>query len=95
MHVAPVQTLQQCAELGRGDAHHAVLNARPAKASLFQLLGHQAQAIAVPPDQLDPVPALGPEDVDHPRKGIAAVIGTDERRQGARALRNPPDELRP
>jgi hypothetical protein len=86
MHPAPVQTLQQSAELRGRQTHHAVLDARPLEAAGLQLLGHQAQARAVPPDQLDPVAALRPEHVDHARIGIAAVLGADQRGQRVRPL---------
>src|SRR5215210_7263157 len=80
MHAPPVQPLQKSTELRRRQAHHPVPDARPLEATLFELLGHEAQARSVPPDQLDPVAALRPEDIDHARKRITAILGSDQRR---------------
>lgn len=78
MHPPLVQTFQKCAELGGRQPHHTVPNPRPLEASGLQLLGHQAQAGPVPPDQLDPIRTLRPEYVDHARIGISAVLGPDQ-----------------
>jgi len=43
MHTAPVQTLEQGAQLRRRQAHHAVLDGRPLEPAGLQPLGHQTQ----------------------------------------------------
>ena len=82
MHSAPVQPFQQSAQLRRRQPHHAILNAGPLEASLFEPLGHQAQAGAVPPDQFYPVRPLRPEHINHPGKGLPAIIGGHQSGQG-------------
>lgn len=86
MNAAPVRPLEQGAQLRRRQPHHAVLDTRPLQPAGLQLLGHQAQPGAIPPDVLDPVTALGPEHVDHAGIGIAALLGTDQRSQGIGAF---------
>ena len=86
MDAAPVQTFQKSPELGGGKPHHTVLDPRPLEAALLELLGHEAQSRAVPPDQLDPVRALRSENVNHARERIAAILSADQRRQGLGAL---------
>lgn len=86
MNAAPVQTLEKRAQLRRRQVHDAVLDAGPLEAARLELLDHQAQPRAVPPDQLDPVGALRPKDVDHAREWIAAIVCTDQRRERVRSL---------
>lgn len=81
MHPAPVETLQQSAKFGCRNAYHNVLDAE-----LIQPLGNQAQARAIPRDQLDPVSALCSEDIDHPGIRIAAILTADECSHRVRAF---------
>ncbi len=69
---APVEAFQQCRELRGRQVHGTVLNLWPAELTVLQPLGHQYHAGAVPEYQLDPIGALGPEDVDRPRERIGA-----------------------
>ena len=72
--------------LGSRQPHDAVLNPGPAKASLLELLSHQAKPGAVPPDQLHPVRSLRPKHIDHARIGIGAVLLADQRGERVRTL---------
>lgn len=65
VHAAPVQTLEQSSQLCGCEAHHTLLDPGPPEGALLEPLGHQAKACSVPPDQLDPVCALGAEHIDH------------------------------
>jgi hypothetical protein len=44
----PIEAIDQRAELGGGQPHHAVVDCRPAKRAALELLVHQAQSGAVP-----------------------------------------------
>ena len=70
MHKPPVEPLQQRRQLRRRQAHHTVLNLRPAEDSILEPLGEQAQTRSVPEHQLDPIRPLGPEHIDSSREGI-------------------------
>src|SRR6185437_13432953 len=86
MDPPPVQTFEQGGKLRRCQPHHATLNAGPLEPSLLELLGHETEARAVPPNKLDPVSPLGAKNIDHARKWIAAIAPTDQCRQGVRAF---------
>jgi len=55
MHAAPIEAFEKCAQLRRGQTHHAVLHARPVELAVLQTLAEQAKARAVPEDELHPV----------------------------------------
>src|SRR3954463_8998850 len=55
VHPLPIQPFEQGGESGCGQPHHPVLNLGPAELALFQPLGHENHARAVPEDKLDPV----------------------------------------
>src|SRR5262249_23848273 len=77
----PVQTLDQRRQLRRRQSHHAVLDARPAEFAALQPLGEQAQARAIPEDQLHSVGALGAEAEDHARERIGPQLLLHQRRK--------------
>src|SRR4051794_22667007 len=58
VHPFPIQPFEQGGEFGCGQPHHPVLDLGPAELALFQPLGHENHARAVPEHQLDPVSRL-------------------------------------
>jgi len=52
----------------------------------MHVVGKQAQAGAIPEDQLDPVRTRGPEHVDRPRERVSCHGLTYQRRQSLGAL---------
>lgn len=55
MNPPPIQASKQRLELGMGQRHQSILDARPGEGVLFQPLVGQHDAGAVPVDQLQPV----------------------------------------
>ena len=86
MDGAPVQFIEQSTELRHRQPHHSVLNAWPTEAALFESFGHQAEARAVPPDQLYPVRSFGAEHINNAGKRIAPILSLDERGERVRAF---------
>src|SRR5579863_5645180 len=68
----PVEALHKRRQLRSRQPHHAVLDARPTKLAAFQTLRQKAEAGAVPPQELHPVGALGPEYIDSARERVSA-----------------------
>src|SRR3982750_362248 len=58
VHPFPIEPFEQGGEFGCGQPHGPVLDLGPAELALFQPLGHENHACAVPEDQLDPVSRL-------------------------------------
>src|SRR3954469_21789874 len=81
VHPLPIEPFEQGGELGCGQPHHPVLDLRPAERALFQPLGDENYAGAVPEDQLDPVgtPHIIPHTVwgsrASPTPGIRCMAG--------------------
>src|SRR5438552_4930955 len=75
LHARPLASFEQCGELHRRQLHHPVFDRRPAELRTFQPLRHQADARAVPPQQLHPVHPLGTEHIDR----AAEWIGSERR----------------
>src|SRR3954464_7876459 len=72
VHPLPIQPFEQGGEFGCGQPHDPVLDLGPAELALFQPLGDENYARAVPEDQLDPVSSFGPEHIDRARERIRA-----------------------
>ena len=60
--MAPVDALEQVAELGRGDRDHPVSGRGPQEAALLQPLREQAEALPVVPEAFDEVAATASEN---------------------------------
>src|SRR4051794_11681060 len=58
VHPLPIEPFEQGGEFGCREPHHPVLELGPAELALFQPLGDENYARAVPEDQLDPVSRL-------------------------------------
>src|SRR3954464_16049474 len=81
VHPLPIQPFEQGGEFGCGQPHHPVLDLGPAELALFQPLGDENYAHAVPEDQLDPVSSFGPEHIDRARERVSAHRLTHESRE--------------
>src|SRR5215212_4888114 len=81
VHPLPIQPFEQDGELGCGQPHHPVLDLGPAELALFQPLGDENYARAVPEHQLDPVSSFGPEHIDRARERVGAHRLTHESRE--------------
>jgi predicted phage terminase large subunit-like protein len=66
--------------------HERVRDRRPAELPVRKALRQQAYAYAIKPDQLDPVGALRPEDVDHAIEGIGPHRLAHQRGQALSSL---------
>src|SRR5271154_7444771 len=66
--------------------HHAVLTVRPAERAILKSLGEQADARAVPEDQLHPIRSLGAEYIDGAGERIGLHLLAHQRRQALGAL---------
>ena len=64
--------------------HHPVAYGRPTELAVFQALGDEHHAGAVPEDQLPPVSPLCAEHLDHTGEGIGAHRLAHQRRQPLR-----------
>src|SRR3954463_9928465 len=60
VHPLPIQPFEQGGELGCGQPHDPVLDLGPTELALFEPLGDENHARAVPEHQLDPVSSFGP-----------------------------------
>src|SRR3954464_7623641 len=58
VHPLPIEPFEQDGEFGCREPHDPVLDLGPAELALFQSLGDENDARAVPEDQLDPVSRL-------------------------------------
>src|ERR1700722_623216 len=85
-HPRPIQTLQQRDELPRRQPHHPLAQRRPAKRALFETLGRQNQARAVPEQQLHPVGPLGSKYIDHAAERVRAQRLVNHRREPVHPL---------
>jgi hypothetical protein len=65
MHTGPIQPLEERRDLSGREAHHAILDLRPAERPLLKPLGHENHTCAIPEDQLDTSknPAVGAVEV--------------------------------
>src|SRR4051794_36420972 len=81
VHPLPIQPFEQGGELGCGQPHDPVLDLLPAELALFQTLGEQAHAVAIPEHKLDPVSSFGPEHVNRAREWIGAHRLTHKSRE--------------
>src|SRR5215213_11272959 len=72
VNTAPIQPFEQGGELGCCQPHDPVLDLGPAELALFQPLGDENYARAVPEHQLDPVSSFGPEHIDRARERVGA-----------------------
>src|SRR3954466_13157850 len=72
VHPLPIEPFEQDGEFGCGQPHHPVPDLGPAELALFQPLGDENYARAVPEDQLDPVSSFGPEHVNRARERVGA-----------------------
>src|SRR3954464_1357377 len=86
VHPFPIQPFEQGGEFGCAQPHDPVLDLGPAELALFQPLGDENHARAIPEDQLDPVSAFGPEHVNRARERVGAHRLTHERRQAIHTL---------
>src|SRR3954471_5367339 len=86
VHPLPSEPFEQGGELGCGQPHHPVLDLRPAELALFQPLGDENHARAIPEHEFDPVGAFGPEHVNRARERVGAHRLTHERRQAIHPL---------
>src|SRR3954466_15995176 len=81
VHPLPIEPFEQDGEFGCGQPHDPVLDLGPAELALFQPLGDENDARAVPEDQLDPVSSFGPEHIDRARERVGAHRLTHESRE--------------
>src|SRR3954471_10153161 len=72
VHPLPIEPFEQDGELGCREPHHPVLDLGPAELALFQPLGDENHARAIPEHQLDPVSSFGPEHVNRARERVGA-----------------------
>src|SRR3982750_1219004 len=86
VHPFPIEPFEQGGEFGCGQPHGPVLDLGPAELALFQPLGDENHARAIPEDQLDPVGSFGPEHVNCARERVGAHRLTHERRQAIHPL---------
>lgn len=86
MDAPPIQALEQGSELGGTEPDHTVLDLGPAKLSVLQPLGVEAQTRAVPEHELDAIGALGAKDKDRAAERIGAQLLTDQGRQALGAF---------
>src|SRR3954467_7636444 len=77
----PIEPFEQDGEFGCREPHDPVLDLGPAELALFQSLGDENDARAVPEDQLDPVSSFGPEHIDRARERVDAHRLTHESRE--------------
>src|SRR3954463_5398111 len=82
----PIEPFEQGGELGCGQPHGPVLDLGPAELALFQPLGHENHARAIPEHEFDPVGAFGPEHVNGARERVGAHRLTHESRQAIHPL---------
>src|SRR4051812_33453504 len=81
VHPLPIEPFEQDGEFGCREPHDPVLDLGPAELALFQSLGDENYARAVPEDQLDPVSSFGPEHVNRARERVGAHRLTHESRE--------------
>src|SRR3954470_10656782 len=81
VHPLPIQPFEQDGEFGCGQPHHPVPDLGPAELALFQPLGDENYARAVPEHQLDPVSSFGPEHVNRARERVGAHRLTHKSRE--------------
>src|SRR3954449_10387105 len=81
VHPLPIEPFEQDGEFGCREPHDPVLDLGPAELALFQSLGDENDARAVPEDQLDPVSSFGPEHIDRARERVGAHRLTHESRE--------------
>src|SRR4051812_34963505 len=81
VHPVPIEPFEQDGEFGCGQPHHPVPDLGPAELALFQPLGDENDARAVPEHQLDPVSSFGPEHIDRARERVGAHRLTHESRE--------------
>src|SRR3990167_5026982 len=82
---APINALQQHRQL-RGRQRHAAAGClRPDKASLLQPFAKQAQAVAIPPQQFDPVTTPSAKGEDLTGEGIGFQLSLHHGRQTVEA----------
>src|SRR3954452_6551345 len=86
VHPLPIEPFEQGGELGCGQPHDPVLDLGPTELALFEPLGDENHARAVPEHQLDPVSSFGPEHVDRARERIRAHRLPHERRKTITAV---------
>jgi uncharacterized protein (DUF58 family) len=86
MDPPPVQPVEQRRQLSGRQPHHSILHLRPAELAILQPLRIEAHAGAVPEDQLDPIRALGTEDIDRTAEGIGVHRLAHQRGQTLRPL---------
>ena len=78
--------IEQRDELPRCQPHHPLAQRRPAKRALFETLGRQNQARAVPEQQLHPVGPLGSKYIDHAAERVRAQRLVNHRREPVHPL---------
>src|SRR5215213_4311096 len=81
VHPFPIESFEQGGEFGCSQPHGPVLDLGPAELALFQPLGDENHARAIPEDKLDPVSSFGPEHVNCARERVSAHRLTHERRE--------------
>src|SRR6056297_206009 len=74
LHAPPIQTRKQRLKLCRFQMHHPVLDRGPFEAVILKSLIRHHQPAAVPVDQLQPICALGAEDINRPIKGLLSQM---------------------
>src|SRR5215207_10421251 len=86
VHPFPIEPFEQDGEFGCGQPHHPVPDLGPAELALFQPLGDENHARAIPEDKLDPVSSFGPEHVNGARERVGAHRLTHKRREAIHTL---------
>src|ERR1700745_2497472 len=81
----PIQPLEQCGQLRRGQPHHPIADRRPFELGAFQPLPDQHQAGPVIDQDLHSVGALRAEHEDGPAERVLPQHRLQRRRQAIRA----------
>src|SRR3954447_8875463 len=81
VHPLPIEPFEQGGELGCGEPHDPVLDLRPAELALFEPLGDENHARAVPEYKLHPVSSFGPEHVNRARERVGGHRLTHKSRE--------------
>src|SRR3954452_15063662 len=81
VHPLPIEPFEQGGELGCGQPHDPVLDLGPTELALFEPLGDENHARAVPEHQLHPVSSFGPEHVNRARERVGAHRLTHKSRE--------------
>ena len=86
LRIAPIDSGQQVAELGRRDRHRAAGRTRPQEPTPFQSLREQAGSLTIVPDHLQQIAATTAKHKEMPAQRIAPQHLLHQQRQAREAL---------